>query len=243
LEKPFMPNQWQSPSRKFAEEIGATSLEKLRALPAQQLLDAVMKGNPFRFGPNVDGYFLPAAPAELYAKGEQAHVPLLAGWNRDEGSYQQFFEKEAPTKENYVSKVSEQFGDQAPEILKLFPLNTDEQVKQSAGRLSTADFIAFGTWRWIEMQNKTGDAAEYRYQFDQALPVDPGSPEVNMAYTRRKSSTCSARSIRRSWRGVPRTTRCQRRWAPIGRILPRPGTRMVQDYRSGQSTNSRINFR
>ncbi len=168
--------------QKFAEELGASSLEKLRALPAQQLLDAVMKGNPFRFGPNIDGYFFPATPAEIYAKGQQAHVSLLAGWNRDEGSYQQFFGKDAPTKENYVAKVHEHFGDQAPEILKLFPAETDKQMKQSAGRLSTADFIGFGTWRWIEMQRKTGDAPVYRYQFDQALPVPADSTSVNMAY-------------------------------------------------------------
>ena len=44
-----------------------------------------------RFEPNIDGYFMPASASDIYAKGEQAHVPLMAGWNRDEGSYQQFF--------------------------------------------------------------------------------------------------------------------------------------------------------
>jgi para-nitrobenzyl esterase len=156
---------------KFAQQIGAASLAKLRAIPAQQLLDDVMKDNSFRFGPNIDGYFLPASPAEIYAKGEQAHVPLLAGWNHDEGSWRQFFGKQEPTRDNYIADVRKNFGDHADEILKLFPANTDQEIKQSAGLLSTADFIAYGTWKWIEMQKQTGGSAVYRYEFDQAPPA------------------------------------------------------------------------
>jgi para-nitrobenzyl esterase len=159
---------------KFGSEIGADSLAKLRAMPAQQLLDAVMKGDHSRFDADVDGYFLPASPAELYEKGKQAHVSLLAGWNHDEGSWQQFFEKEAPTKDNYIAGVKEKFGEHAEEILKLFPADSDAQMKDSAAALSTADFIAYGTWRWIEEQKKV--ATVYRYEFDENLPVDPQSP-------------------------------------------------------------------
>jgi len=159
---------------KFAADLGAESLAKMRAMPAQQLLDAVMKGDAFRFGPNIDGYFFPVSPAEIYAKGEQVHVPLMAGWNHDEGSWQSFFGKDAPTKENFIAKVKKDYGEQAPAILKLFPADTDEQMKQSAGRLSTADFIGYGTWKWMEIQKEV--APVYRYEFDQALPVDPKNP-------------------------------------------------------------------
>ncbi|HVZ16149.1 MAG TPA: carboxylesterase/lipase family protein [Terriglobales bacterium] len=156
---------------KFAQEVGADSLAKLRAMPAQQLLDAVMKGDSFRFAPNIDGYFLPESVEAIYKKGDQAHVPLLAGWNHDEGSWMQFFGKDAPTVANYETKVKEQYGDAASDILKLFPAKDEEQVKASAGALSTADFIAYGTWKWIESQKQTGDAPVYRYEFDQAPPA------------------------------------------------------------------------
>jgi para-nitrobenzyl esterase len=103
---------------KFGESIGAGSLEALRAMPAQQLLDAALKEkNTVRFAPNIDGYFLPASPSEIYAKGDQARVPLLAGWNHDEGSAKQFFGKEPPTKESYIAKINKEFGDKAPEVL------------------------------------------------------------------------------------------------------------------------------
>ena len=64
---------------KFAQSIGADTLEKLRGMTAQQTLDAASKDkNAFRFGPDIDGYFFPESPSEIYAKGNEAHVTLLA---------------------------------------------------------------------------------------------------------------------------------------------------------------------
>jgi para-nitrobenzyl esterase len=159
---------------KFGESIGADTLQKLRAMSSQETLDAAWKGkNAFRFDPNIDGYFLPESPSEIFAKGNQAHVALLAGWNHDEGNYHIFFGADAPTKENFVKKVSQTYGDKAPEVMKAFPAETDEQAKTSADLLATANFIGYGTWKWIEMQVKTGDSPVYRYEFDQAPPPAP----------------------------------------------------------------------
>jgi len=157
---------------KWGESIGAGSLEKLRAMSAQQVLDAAKKDiSSFRFGPNIDGYFFPESPAGIYAKGEQAHVALLAGWNHDEGNYHTFFGKDEATKENYAKKIEQTYGKNADEVLKLFPGETDEQAKESAGLLATANFIAYGTWKWIEEQTKLDGPAVYRYEFDDAPPL------------------------------------------------------------------------
>ena len=111
--------QSEQAGAKFAESIGAPTLEALRAKPANAILQASLKGNGFRFWPNVDGYFFPESPAAIYAAGKQAHVSLLAGWNADEQGYATFFGKLQPTKENYVKKVRADFGADADEILKL----------------------------------------------------------------------------------------------------------------------------
>lgn len=135
-------------------------------------MDAVKAGkNAFRFWPNIDGYFLPKTASEIYANQEQARVELLAGWNHDEGNYHEFFGKDEPTKENYAKKIEATYGDKAPEVLKLFPGKTDEQAKESAGLLSTANFIAYGTWKWIEEQTKLDGPPVYRYEFDDAPPL------------------------------------------------------------------------
>ncbi len=160
----------------FAETaLGAKSLDDLRALPAEKILQAT-KGEPFRWGPNVDGYFLPESVASIYAAGKQSRIPLLAGWNLDEGSYQQILGKDPPTPENYAKHIREHFGKHADAILKLYPAETEEQVKRAAGDLAGAQFIAYGTWKWLDEQLATG-LPVYRYEFDDALPAPAGKPE------------------------------------------------------------------
>ncbi|HEX5425091.1 MAG TPA: carboxylesterase/lipase family protein [Candidatus Acidoferrales bacterium] len=166
----------EAADQKFAESIGANSLTALRAIPASKLLADAMKDNPIRFWPNVDGYFFPEDPLAIYAAGKQAHVPLLAGWNRDEGNYLGFFHKTDPTLENYTARARQMFGDKTAEFLKLYPAATDEEMKRSAGDLAGDQFIAFGTWKWIEMQRTTGESTVYRYEFDDAPPQPAGEP-------------------------------------------------------------------
>jgi para-nitrobenzyl esterase len=171
-----LPDTEQDGAR-FGGATGADTLEKLRAINAKDLLDAATKDrNAFHFGPNIDRYFFPESPVAIYAKGNQAHVSLLAGWNRDEGNYHTFFGADAVTSENYSKKLDQQFGDSAREALRLFPSGSDEQVKTSADLLATANFIGFGTWKWIDTQSKLGGVAVYRYEFDQPLPADPSAP-------------------------------------------------------------------
>jgi para-nitrobenzyl esterase len=168
----------------FAESLGLKSLGQLRGVSAQKLLEASRGENDnLRFRPNIDGYFMPATAYAIYAKGEQAHIPLMAGWNRDEGSYQRFFGTEQVSKENYAAKIRQLFGEAAAEALKLFPGGSDEEVKTSAALLSTADFIALETWKWMEMHLQTGEAAVYRYEFDQVPPPsEKHEAEAGLAY-------------------------------------------------------------
>src|SRR5262249_58888631 len=89
----------------FAKEAGASSLAALRAMPAQQVMEAAVKGNPFRFASTVDSYLLPKLPVEILASGEQAHVPLLVGWNSDEMNYRSVLGLDEPNAENYGKAV------------------------------------------------------------------------------------------------------------------------------------------
>jgi para-nitrobenzyl esterase len=159
----------------FAEELGMKSIAQLRAVEADKLLNAVLKKKDTdRFGPNIDGYFMPTSAAAIYAKGSQARIPLLAGWNHDEENYHAFFDDQPVSKESYAAKIRRRFGDSATDAMKLFPGGTDEQIKSSAGLLSGADFIAYGTWKWIEVHRQTGGSAVFRYEFDEPLPLEEG---------------------------------------------------------------------
>jgi para-nitrobenzyl esterase len=158
----------------FAKSVGAPTLAALRAKPAAEILQAALEEKDLPFWPNVDGYFFPENPWTVYAAGKQAHVPLLAGWNADEHRFPQFFGNLEPTKANYLAKVHAEFGPNASAVLKLFPANTEAEIEQSAHDLASAEFITYSTWKWLNMQVETGDAAVYRYHFEQAPPPEPG---------------------------------------------------------------------
>lgn len=162
----------------FAKSIGAADLRALRAMPADQLLKAVLRNKTdlYRFWPNVDGYFFPESAAAIYGAGRQAHIPLLAGWNADEQDHTGFLEKAQPTKENYTAKVRAEYGRHADEVLKLYSGKNEKQVKESARDLASDQFIAYSTWKWLDMQLRTGEASVYCYRFEQAPPTPAGEP-------------------------------------------------------------------
>jgi para-nitrobenzyl esterase len=157
---------------KFASSVGASSIDDLRAKPAADLLQATLK-DPMGLSATVDGSFFPEDPVAIYSAGKQAHVPLLAGWNADEGSAQGFFGKDTPGAETFKAKVHDQYKDAADKVLDLYPGVTNEQATQSAAALSSDAFIAYSTWKWLELQRTTGESTVYRYQFDDAPPGNP----------------------------------------------------------------------
>jgi para-nitrobenzyl esterase len=157
---------------KFAEAIGAKSLAALRAIPADKLLQESTKG---RFWPNVDGYVLPQSVGTIFAEGRQSHVPLLAGWNKDENVGNLYSKKTPPTAENLVKAIKKRFGPEADQALKFYPHSTAAEARQSTETLASDFFTVFGTWNWLEMQNKTGDSPVYRYLFTRTPPEPPGA--------------------------------------------------------------------
>ncbi|HEY1803914.1 MAG TPA: carboxylesterase family protein [Terracidiphilus sp.] len=150
----------------WVASLGVKSLADLRALSTDKILEAV-KAKHGGFPPAIDGKLLTEPVPATYAAGKQAHVPLLAGWNRDEGS----FLGNGMTAEKWKAMAAGLFKDRAAEFLTLYPGDTDEQAVNSAIDYGSDAFIAFGTWKWIEAQQKTGDAPVYRYHFElRALP-------------------------------------------------------------------------
>jgi para-nitrobenzyl esterase len=160
---------------KFAETaLGAKTIAELRAIPAKKLSAVAMKNNAgrdvFSFHPDVDGDFLPESVEAIFAAGKQNDVALLAGWNRDEGSFRVEGEKERPTARNARARAEKDFPGRAEEFLKLYPAGTDAEARRSAEDYAGDTFIAWATWRWMEAQKTTGKQAVYRYRFDLSLP-------------------------------------------------------------------------
>ncbi|HEY3836233.1 MAG TPA: carboxylesterase family protein, partial [Bryobacteraceae bacterium] len=142
--------------------------------PADTVLAAANKPVAPKFPTVIDGKLLTEPVGATYAAGKQAHVPLLAGWNRDEQSALSV----GMTADKWKEFAAQTYGDHAAEFLSLYPGDTDAQAVRSAIDYNSDTFIAFSTWKWIDAQTKTGDSPVYRYHFELAAPPSkfhPGS--------------------------------------------------------------------
>ncbi|HEX2608567.1 MAG TPA: carboxylesterase family protein, partial [Flavisolibacter sp.] len=155
----------------FAKTLNATTLEELRKLPADTLLEAANRYGPFRFSATLDGYFFPKAPLAIYESGEQAKVPLLAGWNSEESGYGGLLENGALTRSVYQSAVKKWYGDDAEDVLKQYPVKKDEEVAAMATALASDRFIGYSTWKWITAHNNTATKPVYRYFYEKPRPA------------------------------------------------------------------------
>jgi para-nitrobenzyl esterase len=156
---------------KFQKLAGARDLAGLRRLSARQILDASANHDWELYGAVVDGYFATRPPAEVFAAAGQAHVPLLAGWNVEESDYHALLGDVKPTRNNYLKAVRKSFGDRADSILKVYDPPTDSAVIPVANDLAVDQFIAFGTWKWLDMHARTGGKPVFRYLFARPRPL------------------------------------------------------------------------
>jgi para-nitrobenzyl esterase len=151
---------------------GTSDLAALRAMSTEDLmakLAALPRGTRSPIGPDVDGYFLPESPEQIYAEGKQAHIPLIAGWNRDEPSGEA---AKSASVARFTETAQKSFPDRAEEFLKLYPASTEEEAARSTVDFDGDSFIAYGTWAWLEAQAKTGGQPVYRYHFERPAPAD-----------------------------------------------------------------------
>ena len=168
----------------WAKTINKNSLAELRAMSADDLMKATAKAGFGTFPVCVDGYFFPKSPNEIFEKGEQAHVPLLVGWNSQEMVYQMILGGDKPTVENYKKAIDKLYGDKSGEVMKLYTASTDEEAEQNATELASDRFIGFGTWRWSDVQSKTGGKPVYRYLYARPRPAmrsEMGNATANLA--------------------------------------------------------------
>jgi para-nitrobenzyl esterase len=169
----------QKDSEFVRSTLGVRSLEELRALPAQKLVDVAFHeeehGHP-RFSADIDGYFLPQPVPAIFAAKKQNDVPLLAGWNHDEGSVEAVDPPQPPGAQ-LKALAEKEFGGKANQFLHLYPGSTDEQALRSLQDFAGDRFIAYSTWKWLEAQASNGRQPTYRYRFDLALPQPAGAPD------------------------------------------------------------------
>jgi para-nitrobenzyl esterase len=152
---------------KLAAKLHAPDIAALRAMDAGALTKAAVAAGFAPFGV-VDGKVLPAQLVEVFDKGEQAPVPILAGFNSGEIRSLRFLAPPAPAlASTYEKAIRDRYGDLADAYLKLYPsTNVPESILAS-----TRDAIyGWTAERLVRKQAALGQPS-YLYLFDHGFPA------------------------------------------------------------------------
>ena len=168
----FDRNAAEAKGLAFAVSAGAKNLARLRAMSAE----AVQK---HAWSPRtiVDGYVLREDLTTTYRNNRQNDVPLLVGWNAQEGKdlAPEILGTNNFTAANHKELVTKLLGYTPPsKLLTRYPGSDDKQAKASIDQL-TNDWWGWRMWYWAALQRKYGRAPAYVYFFAHP-PAPPLTP-------------------------------------------------------------------
>ena len=168
----------------FVRQHGNASVAALRAVPAERLNAAAswsFKTDPVvtAFSPSIDYYVVPNVPALRFLRGEQMHIPLLAGWNAAEEipfASQSFPNQSAQA---FRAAAEAMFGkERLPDFLEVYPADTDAQARASAAALTGDCLISEHCWMWLGLIWVSSRAPTYGYLFRYTSPYTPIAAHV-----------------------------------------------------------------
>jgi para-nitrobenzyl esterase len=152
---------------KLAAALHGENIAALRAMDAATLTEAAPAAG---YGPwgTVDGRVLPRQLIDVFDKGEQAPVPLLAGFNSGEIRSLRVLAPQPPANSaEYEARILERYLDLADEFLRLYPsANMEESI------LATTRDALYG-WtaqRLVRKQTALGQPS-FLYFFDHGYPA------------------------------------------------------------------------
>ncbi len=152
---------------RLAAAVGAPDVVALRSMDATKLVEAAGRTGYFPLG-TVDGAVLPRQIVEVFDRGEQAKVPIIAGFNSGEIRSLRFLAPPVPADvATYESAIRSRYDDLADDFLKLYPgSNLEESI------LATTRDALYG-WtseRLVTRQTAIGRPS-FLYFFDHGYPA------------------------------------------------------------------------
>jgi para-nitrobenzyl esterase len=148
----------------YAKTAGVSSIADLRKIEADKLPAG-------RGWPIIDGYVIPDDQYKLYEAKKYNDVPILVGYNSDEGAS---FSPPA-TPEAYINGVKNRYGKFADDLIKAYPVGTTT-VPKTARDLARDAAFGWHTWIWARLHAMKGKTKAYYYYFDQHPDHPQDSP-------------------------------------------------------------------
>jgi para-nitrobenzyl esterase len=152
----------------LATAAGASDAAALRAADLVALFQAGLKTG-WQPEPVIDGVALKRQFAETFARGEQAKVPVLAGFNEGEIRSLLFLMPKVPDSQAaYEADVRARFGPKAAEFLAVYPA---ADPKASVMASMRDGFYGFAAQYLVRQQAAAGQPA-YLYFFRHSTPTE-----------------------------------------------------------------------
>ncbi len=166
LGKLLAPDSAAKKSEDSKEPAQQDTLKALRSMKPEELLKSAETDTARAI---VDGWILPQDVATIFAQGRQNDVPLIVGYNADEGTTL------APQGANlkafmFVGGVHQRYGPQADALLKVYPAASDEEAVSSFYSAYRDQAFGWEMRTWARMATSTGHQPAYMYYFSRRAP-------------------------------------------------------------------------
>jgi para-nitrobenzyl esterase len=153
---------------KLAAALHAPNLAALRAMDASKLAEAAPAAMYFPW-PTIDGHVLPRQLVDVFDRGEQAPVPLLAGFNSGEIRSLRVLAPPPPaTASAYETQIRERYLDLADEFLRLYP---STNLQESVWATTRDALYGWTAERLARKQTALGQPS-FLYLFDHGYPSE-----------------------------------------------------------------------
>ncbi|MBL7176433.1 MAG: carboxylesterase family protein [Desulfobacteraceae bacterium] len=176
------PESYEDMGVRITKELGCEGADDvlacMRSKTPEEIIQATKpkaglfgKGN--KFGPVVDGYIWPDSIGYLYATGQHPDIPVMMGTNRDEGSYL-IIPLRVKTVEEYnriLRLMSRGNEDHYKELVELFPVKRDDEVKPALNRLVTIATFHTAHRRAARLLSSNNKSKVYLYHFTRVVPI------------------------------------------------------------------------
>ena len=182
----------------WAKSSGAPGLRELRAMPAEKLLSAAQRQRGLSW-PVVDGWVIPDDQFRLYQAGRYNDVPVLMGYNSDEGATFGV----PPSQSAYLQSVHERYGPFADKLLSAYPGGESPTARKTARDLTRDTAFGWQTWSWARLQAQTGKSRVFLYYFDAHPNYPAESPRAGFGTPHSEELPYVFRQLREHNRPAP----------------------------------------
>jgi para-nitrobenzyl esterase len=162
----------EAESMALADELAAKHLVDLRAIDADTLIRKSWTPRTI-----VDNHLLREDMQTMYRNHRQNDVPILVGWNADEGKdlAPEILATSDFTAARHSGLLAQLLRYTPPaKVLADYPAATDAQAQESIFRFTT-DYWGWRMWRWADLQAQARSSKPYVYYFVHS-PADPATP-------------------------------------------------------------------